>query len=120
MRPIRWKKKYLTGTASIDARQQQMVGLLNSIVVEGEHTEHCEDLNQLYAQLAARTESLLIDETESPDNLEQQLHEYEHDVDEILATELPLPAKQGAACRHCGVCDVLEKDLKQWLAEAKT
>lgn len=120
MRPVRWKKKYLTGTTSIDVRQQQMVGLLNSIVVEGEHTEHCEDLNQLYAQLAARTESLLVHEAESPNDLEQQLHEYEHDVKEILAVELPLPAKQGAACRHCGVCDVLEKDLKQWLAESET
>jgi hypothetical protein len=114
MRPMRWKKKYITGVTEIDARQQQMVTLLNDIAVEGVHTEHCQDLNELYAHLTARTETLLLEETQSPDNLEQQLQRYEADVREILTSELPLPAKQGAACRHCGVCDILEKELKVW------
>jgi len=58
---------------------------------------------------------LLIEETQSPTNLGQQLHQYEYDMQEILISELPLPAKQGAACRHCGMCDVLENELKTWL-----
>jgi hemerythrin len=47
MRPMRWKKKYVTGRVEIDARQQQVVSLLNGIAVESEHTEHCQDLNEL-------------------------------------------------------------------------
>jgi hemerythrin len=117
MRPMRWKKKYVTGVTQVDARQQQVVTLLNGIAVEAERTEHCQDLNELYAHLTERTEALLIAETQSPTTVAQQLQQYEREVHDILATELPLPAKQGAACRHCGVCDVLEQEMRDWLAE---
>lgn len=117
MRPMRWKKKYVTGNIQVDARQQQLMTLLNSIATEAEHTEHCQDLNELYAHLTERTEALLIEESQTPENVEQQLQNYEGEVREILASELPLPAKQGAACRHCGVCDVLEREMKEWLAQ---
>lgn len=120
MRPMRWKKKYVTGVTEIDARQQQVILVLNNVAAEGEHTEHCQDLNELYAHLTARTETLLIEETQFSTNLEQQLQQYEHDVQEILTSELPLPAKQGAACRHCGMCDILEKELKMWLDHHKS
>jgi len=105
MRPIRWKNKYLTGNAIIDNHHLALTKIINGLVIEATGVEHCQDLNELHEQLLSSTEIIFK---------EQQTSQLKKKIIEIAATHLPLPAKNGAACCHCNLCDKIEQQLDEW------
>lgn len=107
MRPIRWKKKYLTGNVEVDNRHLAFTKIVNELVTEAGKIEHCQDLNELHQQLSVSAETIFK-------TIPIETKQLDHKLTEIAATYLPLPAKNGAACCHCNLCDRIEQQIDEW------
>ena len=116
MKPIRWKSKYLTGLPDIDQRHRALTDILNDLAKESGKVEHCQDMNELHARLVETAEgSLSHPKPSSSDEAQTEMQRYQGEIRQLLKTSLPLPAKSGSACRHCGLCDQLDQRVTGWL-----
>jgi len=111
MRQLRWKSKYLTGVADTDNRKRTLIKILNEQVVESSQIEHCQDLTDLHHHFARLVETMLSQAKSS-------LDKYEDEIRQLLSMELPLPARDGSACRDCSQCDILQERTTKWLNAA--
>ncbi len=59
MRRIRWKSKYLTGEPKSDDRNKRLVAILHELYESLRAKEHCQDMEELYGELAELTERRL-------------------------------------------------------------
>lgn len=115
MRPLRWKTKYLTGISEIDQHNRALTDILNELAKESSHLEHCQDMNELYSNLVERVETRLSQKTLSAADIPVAMTLHDAEIRQLLLTNLPLPAKDTSACRHCGLCDRLEQQVVEWL-----
>ncbi len=112
MRRIRWKPKYLTGELSADERNKSLVAILNGLYEELRAKEHCQDMEELYGELAQLTDKRLA-------SREAAAAAADDTVRNLLRTSLPLEALGSPACRECDLCDVTEEQLTGWLRQNK-
>jgi len=112
MRPLRWKTKYLTGTASIDNHNLALVNLLNESISAANRIEHCQDFNDWHHSLMETIETTL---SQPKSTFERT--PYQEKIQHLVQIGLPLPAKNGSACRDCGLCDQLGEQVGEWLTK---
>jgi hypothetical protein len=120
MKLLRWKSKYLTGNADIDARTRAMADTLNAVIAEANKVEHCEDLNGFTDDIITATENMLTRITESSADASGELGAFEDELRDKLASKLPLDARGTPACDDCGMCSLLEKESRDWLGDEFT
>nr|MBS0019243.1 hypothetical protein [Gammaproteobacteria bacterium] len=111
MRPLRWKRGYLTAIAWVDEGNEVVVRILADLAGKLREKEHCQDMEDFYGVLVHRVQEWLA--RKAPICSEQS---FDGELERLLATHLPLPALDTAACRSCGICDLTQERLMQWLA----
>ena len=110
---IRWKKRYRTGDARLDDRNQALVALLADIHAELGRKEHCAEIRELYAQLAVLTKERLSKLSKHSG----ASVDAENAIGTLLKNEFPLATRSTPACKDCGLCDLVEDRVRGWLAE---
>lgn len=113
MQRIRWKSRYASGDPDVDRQARALVEGLNDFITEMTRLEHCRDITELHTRLGAAVADTLSqaagqDGTEVLANLHKQ-------VNEIIAEGLPLPAKGTPACTNCGLCNLIDERMTDWL-----
>jgi hypothetical protein len=112
MRRLRRSSRRLTsGDPAIDARNQALVTIVTDMAAELQSTEHCQDMNEFYDDLVDLTEQQL----EAAKQGELDVSESDAGMQVFLEERMPLPARDGPACRDCGLCDLLEEQIEAWL-----
>ena len=111
MRRIRWKSKYLTGEPKSDDRNKRLVAILHELYESLRAKEHCQDMEELYGDLAELTERRL-----SSRELAASGAASDDAVGRLIRSGLPLEALDTPACRHCDLCDLTETRVTNWLA----
>ncbi len=112
MRNVRWKRRYLTGDAVLDARNQSLVTLLTDLRAELERAEHCSEIKELYTRLADLTADRLADAAEKP----AAYADSDAAIRSLLENEFPLASLSTPACRDCGLCDLIADRVEAWLS----
>lgn len=74
-------------------RNTALVDVLNGTAGEAKRVEHCQDLNDFFAQITRLTEAMLVQPGESPDDVVEAQEKFETELDHILASGLPLAAR---------------------------
>lgn len=111
MRHIRWKNKYLTGDPASDERNRSLVALVSDLGHELGRKEHCQDMNELYAELVQITARRLETMADEP----AAATESDAKLGEMLRNGFPLAARSTPACKECGLCDLMEERMRDWL-----
>ena len=112
MRRLRRSSRNPTsGDPTIDARNQALVTMVTDMAAELQSTEHCQDMNEFYDDVVDRTEQRL----EAAKQGELDVYESDAAMRAFLEERMPLPARDGPACRDCGLCDLLEEQIGAWL-----
>lgn len=110
MRQLRWKRDYVTGRPETDARNRDLYGILSEFPAELGKVEHCQEIEEVAERLNQAAAEYLAQaaagETD-PDALREQVD-----------SAFPLETLGTAACRQCGMCEMLEKKMTGWLAGA--
>lgn len=114
MRRLRWKRNYLTGIAWVDEVNEALVRILSDINNELRAKEHCQDMEELYAMLVDVVQERLVHKGANGEG-----QRFNTELADILATHLPLPARDTPACRDCGICDAAQASLRQWLVQSE-
>jgi hypothetical protein len=114
MKRMRWKGGYVSGDEVVDARNRALVGMLEGFAQELGRKEHCQDMNELYADLVELAGRHL--ETD-PVALGQDGGAGRVEVAEVIRSRFPLAALSTPACKSCGLCDQLEAPIRDWLGE---
>lgn len=113
MKRVRWKSRFRTGEAETDARNQALVQLLEAFAAELTRKDHCQDMNEVYDDLATLAQSQLDSD---PSALARDGAPGYAAVQALLKTRFPLAALSTPACKDCGLCDLLEDRVRGWLA----
>ena len=114
MKRVRWKGRYASGDPAVDDRNRQLVGLLESFGGELARKEHCQDMNELYADLAGLAQRHL---EQTPADLGREDGHGYAEVRDLLRRRFPLAALSTPACKECGLCDLMEGQIRGWLGE---
>lgn len=114
MRRLRWKRNHLTGIAWIDDGNQTLVRILMDIDSELRAKEHCQDMEDFYAMLVDSVQKRLVQKGSA-----DEARGFDNELENLLATHLPLPARDTAACRDCGICESTQEWLSQWLDQSE-
>jgi hypothetical protein len=114
MKRVRWKSRYASGDPAVDARNRQLVGLLETFGGELARKEHCQDMTELYADLAELAQGHL---DAAPAELGRGDGHGFAQVRDVLRGRFPLAALSTPACKACGLCDLLEGQIRGWLGE---
>lgn len=112
MRKLRWKRNYLTGIAWIDEGNEALACILTDIAGKLGEKEHCQDMEDLYGVLVQRVQEWLARKA-----LIGTERSFDAELEDLLARRFPLPALDTAACRDCGICDLTQAWLRQWLLQ---
>jgi hypothetical protein len=107
----RSSRNLISGDPAIDARNQALVTIVTDMAAELQSTEHCQDMNEFYDDVVDRTEQRL----EAAKRGELDASESDAGMRAFLAERMPLPARDGPACRDCGLCELLEEQIGAWL-----
>ena len=105
-----------TGDPAIDGRHKALVGILGEMAAELQTTEHCQDMNDFYDDLVELTEQRL----DSAARDEWVEVDSDARFRDFLAERMPLPARDGPACKDCELCEVLDDRVHDWLGDAPT
>lgn len=112
MRRLRRSSRNLTsGDPAIDAGNQALVTIVSDMAAQLQSTEHCQDMNEFYDEVVDLTEQRL----EAAKQGELDVSESDAGMRAFLEERMPLPARDGPACRDCGLCEVMEEQLRAWL-----
>lgn len=103
-----------TGDPGVDGRHRALVGIIGEMATALQTTEHCQDMNDFYDDLVELAEQRFDDAAQG------EWVETESDArfQEFLNERMPLPARDGPACKDCGLCELLEEQVTDWLAGA--
>lgn len=118
MRPLRWKSRYLTGDAGLDARSRALVDALNETAADAKRVEHCQDFEDFSARIAEHAQGMLEQLRGAEAVVAVERCEYE--LGRVLETGLPLAARGTPACTDCCLCSLLEKRTRAWLGQPHT
>ncbi len=113
MKPMRWKKQYLSGNPVLDEQIQSLVSIFNESSQEATHKEHCQEFNELHQLCTQIIETQLL--TVSAADKANSLHAYLPILQDTLNHNFPLATKSQSACRECGLCDDLRERLSNWV-----
>ncbi|MBE9563236.1 MAG: hypothetical protein IMF12_10285 [Proteobacteria bacterium] len=105
MKRVRWKTKYLAGIAKTDEHNKNLINILNNLVFESNQLEHCQDLSDLHRYIGSFAENMMLEE--------QQIDKTK--LKHIITTEIPLHARNTQACHDCGLCDLLNQQIIDWI-----
>ncbi len=112
MRRLRWKGKFTTGNRRLDEHHKALVSVLQEIDAALRATEHCQDMEDLYATLTdISAERLAKGES------------FEHGpgsdsaFQDLLDDSLPLAALDTPACRDCDICELTGERMSAWLGQ---
>lgn len=105
-----------TGDPAVDGRHRALVGILGEMATELQTTEHCQDMNDFYDDLVELTEQRL----DSAARGEWVEAESDARLRVFLDERMPLPARDGPACKDCELCEVLEDQVHDWLGDMPT
>jgi len=113
MKPIRWKKQYLSGNPVLDERIQSLVFIFNELSQQSTHKEHCQEFNELHhaCSQVIETQLLGVSAADKADALQSYLPV----LQDTLSRDFPLATKSQSACRECGLCDDLRERLSNWV-----
>ncbi len=114
MRRLRWKRNYLTGIAWVDEGNEALVRVLTDIASDLRAKEHCQDMEDLFEMLVDRAQERLVQKGSTGEE-----RRFGNELENLLATHLPLAARDTAACRDCGICDSTQEWLVQWLDQTE-
>jgi hypothetical protein len=103
MRRLRWKRQYQTGDPWTDARHLALAELLGTTADELAAKEHCADMDDLYGDLLDAASEMLTDAAAQRSGIVA-----------LVASRLPLAARNTPACKDCGLCDLLEQRVAVW------
>ena len=107
----RSSRRLISGDPAIDARNQALVTMVTDMAAELQSTEHCQDMNEFYDDVVELTEQRL----EAAQQGELDVSESDAGMQAFLDERMPLPARDGPACRDCGLCERLEEQIGAWL-----
>lgn len=107
----RSSRSLISGDPAIDARNQALVTMVTDMAAELQSTEHCQDMSEFYDDVVERTEQRL----EAAQQGELDVSESDAGMRAFLDERMPLPARDGPACRDCGLCERLEEQIGAWL-----
>ncbi|AHF00059.1 hypothetical protein [Thioalkalivibrio paradoxus] len=114
MRRLRRSSRNPTsGDPVIDRQNQALSRILFDMGDELRATEHCQDMNEFYDDLVDLAEQRF--DAAAAGTLD--VPEADEEIREFLAERMPLPARDGPACRDCGLCEKLEDRVCAWLPE---
>ena len=115
MRRLRRSSKNLSsGDAAVDARHQALVGIVNDFSTSLQNTEHCQDMNEAYDDWVGMTEERL----QAARHGAWEEAQADQQMQEFLAERIPLPARDGPACKDCDLCDDMAHSVTEWLGNA--
>jgi len=97
----------------VDGRHKALVGILGEMATALQTTEHCQDMNDFYDDLVEFAEQRL-DRAAQGEWVEA---ESDSRFRGFLAERMPLPARDGPACKDCELCEVLEDQVHDWLGD---
>jgi len=103
MRPLRWKRQYLTGDTAADDRNRAVVSCLNSLLDAARQHDHCREVEDVLDELTQHADELLTGQDPTLD----VAAEMRGSVLDLL----PLPPHGSPACRQCGVCDLAKQKV---------
>lgn len=107
----RSSRRLISGDPAIDARNQALVTMVTDMAAELQSTEHCQDMNEFYDDVVELTEQRI----EAAQQGELDVSESDAGMQAFLDERMPLPARDGPACRDCGLCERLEEQIGAWL-----
>jgi hypothetical protein len=107
MRPLRWKRQYLTGDPQQDDRNRAVVACLNSLLDAARQHDHCREVEEVLGDLTDQADHLLSEHDPSTDVAAAMRG--------TMLRSLPLPPHGSPACRQCGVCDLAKQKVEQRL-----
>ena len=113
MKAIRWKKRYLTGDSKLDERNEALVTLLADLRDELSKKEHCQEINELTERLLDLTKQRLSQSAKGPESGA----EYDAAILNLLKNDFQLASLSTPACRECGLCDLEEDRIANWLSQ---
>ncbi len=113
MRHLRWKRKYVTGNTRIDRRNKVLAHLLHTVDQEMRTKEHCQDMEELYQTLVK-----VAEERFSKGEAYVDSEGSDEAIRDLVRTSLPLNARDTPACRDCGICDLFQEGIMDWLQQA--
>jgi hypothetical protein len=92
MKRVRWKPRYRTGAADVDARNRALVDLLEAFAAKLARKEHCQAMKEVYADLTTLAQ---VELDADPQALAREGGPRYAAVRELLATRFPLAARKG-------------------------
>lgn len=98
----------------VDGRHTELVGIIGEMATALQTTEHCQDMNDFYDDLVELAEQRLDDAAQG----DWVATDSDARFQEFLKKRMPLPARDGPACKDCGLCELLEEQVTGWLAGA--
>jgi hypothetical protein len=112
MRRLRRSSRNLTsGDPAVDVHNQALVTIVNDMAAQLQSTEHCQDMNVFYDDVVGLTEERL--EAAMQGTLDGP--GFDAALRGFLKERMPLPARDGPACRDCGLCELMEGQIGAWL-----
>jgi hypothetical protein len=100
-----------TGDPVVDGRNRALVTIISDMATELQSTEHCQDMNEFYDDLVELTEQRLDAATKGSFDVRAS----DLGIEGVLEKRMPLPARDGPACRDCGLCEEFEEQVGVWL-----
>lgn len=120
MRRLRWKGKYATGLAGVDEQGRCLVETFNNFADAMGTVEHCQDMTELAVRLAEAVDASLAEADRRGRAPDRYRVEQRRVVQDLATSELPLAARDGPACKDCGLCDELAERFAGWFDAPKT
>lgn len=99
-----------TGDPVIDGRNQALVTIVADMATALQSTEHCQDMNEFHDDLVELTEQRLDAAKEGA----LDACASDAGIQAFVEERMPLPARDGPACRDCGLCELLEEQVGDW------
>jgi len=118
MRHLRWKRNYFSGFTSLDHPKQALYEDLQALQTEMEHKEHCQDMQDLMAELHGQARSLFEEKAGNREQAEAVMYEHTAEIAQTLDQHLPLAALDTPACRDCAICEHTGELLGEWLEQS--
>lgn len=118
MRHLRWKKNYLSGFTSLDRPKKALYEDLQLLQTEMEHKEHCQDMEEMMADLKAQARNLFEAQAGSREQAAEVMQVHLAAIAQTLDQHLPLTALDTPACRECAICEHTGELVGKWLVQS--
>ena len=107
---LRWKRRYQTGDIRRDTENKQLTQCLNNFVEASRAREHCQDMEEVIGGLVHDADQAL--------RHQRPRNEIAAGLRHALRDALPLASYQTAACKRCGICELIKAEGGEQLASS--